>query len=405
MIRRIATAVFCGTLLASTALAQTLSDDKVRIGVLTDMSGPYRDTGGPGSVEAARMAVADFGGTIFGKPIEVVVGDHQNKPDVGVSLARRWYDVDGVDAIFDINNSAISLAINTLVESNGKVVINTGAASVALTNEGCTSNAVHYTYDTYALAKGAVEGLAQIGGKQNNWYVVGVDYTFGKQMTEMFTGFLRQKGNSIVGTAFHPLNASDVSSFMLMAQQSKADNIALTNAGADLVNAVKAAREFGIVPKQRIVPTLMLINNVHALGLPTSQGLVFTEGFYWNRTPQARTWSQRFFSKIKQMPSMVHAGTYSAVTQYLKAIQASGTDDGKAVVARMKQTPINDLFADNGRIREDGRMVHDMYLVQVKKPEESKEPWDYYKVLATIPGDKAFQPLSESKCRLVKRGS
>ncbi len=402
MISRIAAAALCSAaLLAPCAQAQKLSDDKVRIAVLTDMSGPYRDTAGPGSVEAARMAVADFGGKILGKTIEVIYGDHQNKPDVGVSIARRWYDVDGVDVILDINHSAISLAINKLIEENGKVVINTGGASLALTNEGCTANAIHYTYDTHALAKGAVEGLAQIGGNQDSWYVVGVDYTFGKQMTDMFTGFVKQRGGNIVGTVFHPLNASDLSSFMLAAQQSKAGNIALTNAGADLSNAIKAAKEFGV--KQRLVPTLMLINNVHAVGLPAAQGLVFTEGYYWNRTPQTRQWSRRFFEKIKQMPSMVHAGTYSAVMQYLKAIQATGTDDGKTVVAKMKQTPIDDIFAENGHIREDGRMVHDMYLVQVKKPAESKEPWDYYDILATIPGDKAFQPLSQSRCPLVKK--
>jgi branched-chain amino acid transport system substrate-binding protein len=313
--------------------------------------------------------------------------------------------VDGVDVILDVNHSAISLAINRLTEANGKVIINTGAASASLTNEGCAANAIHYTFDTYALANGVVEGLAQIGGNQDRWFVVGVDYTFGRQMTEMFTDFAKQKGSQVIGTVYHPLNASDLSSFMLAAQQSKAENIALTNAGADLVNALKAAKEFGIVPKQRIVPTLMLINNVHSLGFANSEGLVFTEGFYWNRTPQTREWSRRFFPRTKQMPSMVHAGTYSAVTHYLKAIQAAGTDDGKTVVAQMKKTPINDMFAENGRIRADGRMVHDMYLVQVKKASESKEPWDYYNVLATIPGDKAFQPLSKSKCPLVKQGS
>ena len=400
---RFAVAALCAACLTAPAFSQKVSDEKVRIGVLTDMAGPYRDTGGPGSVEAARMAIEDFGGKVLGKPIELVAGDHQNKADVGVSLAQKWYGQDGVDAIFGVNHSAIALAINKMVSSNGRVVINTGAGSVALTNEGCAATAVHYVYDTYALAHGVAEGMARLGSAGGKtWFVLAVDYAFGKQMAADLTESVRASGGRVVDTVFHPLNASDLSSFLLQAQQSKAENIALANAGADAVNAIKTAREFGVTPRQRVVPLLFLINNVHALGLKDAQGLVFTEAFYWNRTPQTRAWSRRFFSKIKQMPSMVHAGTYSAVTQYLKAIQAAGTDDGKTVVALMKKTPINDMFATNGRIREDGRMVHDMYLVQVKKPSESQEPWDYYNVLATIPGDKAFQPLANSKCPLVK---
>ena len=402
---RLAAAAICAAALATPAFAQKVSDDKVRIGVLTDMAGPYQDTGGPGSVEAARMAIEDFGGKVLGKTIELVGGDHQNKPDVGVTLARKWYDHDGVDAIFDVNHSAIALAINKMVSDNGRVVINTGAGSVALTNEGCSANAVHYVYDTYALASGAAQGMARMGGKREgrSWYILGVDYAFGKQMAADLTDSVRSTGGKLAGSVFHPLNAGDLSSFMLQAQQSKAENIALANAGADAVNAIKTAREFGVTSKQRIVPMLFLINNVHALGLKDAQGIVFTEAFYWNRTPETREWSRRFFSKMKQMPSMVHAGTYSAVTQYLNAIKATGTDDGKTVVAKMRKTPINDIFAANGRIRADGRMVHDMYLVQVKQPDESKEPWDYYNVIATIPGDQAFQPLARSKCPLVKQ--
>jgi branched-chain amino acid transport system substrate-binding protein len=403
-LHRFVAAAVCSALLATPAFSQKITGDKVRIGVLTDMAGPYQDTGGMGSVEAARMAIEDFGGKVLGKSIELVGGDHQNKADVGVTLARKWYDHEGVDAIFDVNHSAIALAINGLVAENGRVVINTGAGSVGLTNEGCTANAVHYVYDTYALATGAARGMARLGGSQaRSWYILGVDYAFGKQMAVDLTESVRGAGGRLSGSVFHPLSANDLSSFMLQAQQSKADNIALANAGADAVNAIKTAREFGVTPKQRIVPMLFLINNVHALGLKDAQGIVFTEAFYWNRTPETRTWSRRFFSKMKQMPSMIQAGTYSAVMQYLKAIQAAGTDDGKTVVALMKKTPINDMFASNGRIREDGRMVHDMYLVQVKKPGESQEPWDYYNVLATIPGEEAFQPLSKSKCPLVKR--
>jgi branched-chain amino acid transport system substrate-binding protein len=404
MRHRLAAFAICAVL-AAPAFSQKVSDDKVRIGVLTDMAGPYQDTGGPGSVEAARMAIEDFGGKVLGKPIELVAGDHQNKPDVGVALARKWYDTEGVDAIFDVNHSAIALALNKMVSASGKVVINTGAGSVALTNEGCTATAVHYVYDTYALANGAAEGMSKIkgAGAGKNWFVLAVDYAFGKQMAADVSQSVKANGGQVVGSVFHPLNASDLSSFLLQAQQSKAENIALADAGADAVNAIKTAQQFGITRNQRIVPMLFLINNVHALGLKDAQGIVFTEAFYWNRTPETRAWSRRFFLKMKQMPSMVHAGTYSAVMQYLKAIQATGTDAGKTVVAHMKKAPINDMFATNGRIREDGRMVHDIYLVQVKKPEESREPWDYYNVLATIPGDKAFQPLSQSKCPLVKQ--
>lgn len=393
------TAMIAGPTLAQTP-ASKVTDDKVRIGVLTDLSGPYSETAGPGSVEGARMAIEDFGGKVLGKPIELVSGDHQNKPDIGVSLARRWYERDGVDAIFDVNNTSIALAINKMVETNGKIIASTGAGSIALTNEGCAHNAFHWVFDTYALANGAAEGMTRKGGK--TWYIVGVDYTFGKQMAADATASVGALGGKVLGSTYHPLNASDLSSFLLQAQASKADNIALANAGADAVNSVKTAQQFGIMKNQRVVPMLMLINDVHSIGLKDAQGTMFLEGFYWNRTPATREWSRRYFGKMKKMPSMVHAGTYSAVMHYLKAIQAAGTDDGKVVAAQMRKMPVKDFFAENGKIRDDGRMVHDMYLVQVKTPEESKEPWDYYNVVATIPGDRAFQPLSRSKCSLVK---
>ena len=368
--------------------------------MLTDLSGPYSETAGPGSVEGARMAIEDFGGKVLGKSSELISGDHQNKADIGVSMARRWYDREGVDAIFDVNNSSIALAINKMVDANGKVAIYTGAGSLALTNEACVSNAINYVFDTYALATGAAEGFGRQDGKK--WFILGVDYTFGKQMAADVTSSIEQLGGKVIGSAFHPLNSSDLSSYLLQAQASKADNIALANAGGDAVNSVKTAQQFGVMKNQLVVPLLMLISDVHSIGLKDAQGINFLEGFDWNRTPATREWSRRYFSKMKRMPSMVHAGTYSAVTHYLKAIQAAGTDDGKTVAAQMKKMPINDFFAANGKIREDGRMVHDMYMVQVKKPEDSKEPWDYYNVVATIPGDKAFQPLSKSKCPLVK---
>ncbi|MHA7599895.1 ABC transporter substrate-binding protein [Alicycliphilus sp. T452] len=385
---------------SGTAHSQVISDDVVRIGVLSDMSGLYADTAGKGSVESARMAVQDFGGQVLGKKIEVVWADHQNKADIGSTRAREWFDREGVDLIIDINNTSVAVAVNNLARERNKLVINTGGASDILTNEHCAPTAIHYTYDSYALANGAVRGILAQGKK--DWFIVGVDYAFGKAMTANLTEFVQAGGGRIVGSTFHPLNASDFSSFLLQAQSSKAPVIALANATSDTVNTVKAANEFGITRKQTMVPSLMFINDIHALGLRHGQGMVFTTGFYWDRTDETRQWARRFFEKMKKMPSMIHAGAYSAVTQYLKAVRAAGTDDGLAVARQLKAAPLKDFFAQNGRVREDGRMVHDMFLVEVKKPDESKYPWDYYKVLSTIPGDQAFRPLSKSTCKLVK---
>ena len=391
-----------GLALAASALpsawAQSL-DGKIKIGVLSDMSGLYADTAGAGSVEAARMAIADFGGQVLGKPIELVTADHQNKADIGATAARGWFDRDGVDAIVDINNSSVAGALINLARERNKVLLMTGTASVGITNEQCSPTGVHYVYDTYAMANGAIKGVMAQGKK--DWYVVAVDYAFGKAMANSVNEFVTEGGGKVVGTVYHPLNASDFSSFLLQAQSSKASVIALANATSDTVNSIKTAQQFGISPKQTIVPQLMFINDVHALGLNLGQGMVLATAFYWDRTPETRTWSRRYFEKMKKMPSMIQAGGYSAVMHYLKAVQAAGTDDGAKVAAKMKELPINDFFAQGGKIRADGRMVHDMYLVQIKKPSESKSPWDYYHVLATIPGDQAFQPLSKSKCPLV----
>ena len=391
-----------GLALAASALpgawAQSL-DGKIKIGVLSDMSGLYADTAGAGSVEAARMAIADFGGQVLGKPIELVTADHQNKADIGATAARGWFDRDGVDAIVDINNSSVAGALINLARERNKVLLMTGTASVGITNEQCSPTGVHYVYDTYAMANGAINGVMAQGKK--DWYVVAVDYAFGKAMANSVNEFVTEGGGKVVGTVYHPLNASDFSSFLLQAQSSKASVIALANATSDTVNSIKTAQQFGISPKQTIVPQLMFINDVHALGLNLGQGMVLATAFYWDRTPETRTWSRRYFEKMKKMPSMIQAGGYSAVMHYLKAVQAAGTDDGAKVAAKMKELPINDFFAQGGKIRADGRMVHDMYLVQIKKPSESKSPWDYYHVLATIPGDQAFQPLSKSKCPLV----
>ena len=393
---------FCGlatgTLALTGAWAQN-TDGKIKIGVLSDMSGLYADTAGAGSVEAARMAIADFGGQVLGKPIELVTADHQNKADIGATAARAWFDREGVDAIVDINNSSVAGALINLARERNKVLLMTGTASVGITNEQCSPTGIHYVYDTYALANGAVKGVMAQGKK--DWYVVAVDYAFGKAMANSVNEFVTEGGGKVVGTVFHPLNASDFSSFLLQAQASKASAIALANATSDTVNAIKTAQQFGISPKQTIVPQLMFINDVHALGLNLGQGMVLATAFYWDRTPETRAWSRRYFEKMKKMPSMIQAGGYSAVMHYLKAVQAAGTDDGAKVAAKMKEMPINDFFAQGGKIRADGRMVHDMYLVQIKKPSESKSPWDYYHVLATIPGDQAFQPLSKSKCPLV----
>ncbi len=385
---------------AGTAGAQQISGDVVRIGVLTDMSGPYADTAGKGSVEAVKMAIKDFGDTVLGKKVEVVWADHQNKADVGATHARTWFDREGVDVIVDINNSAVAVAVNNLARERGKLIINTGGASDILTNEYCAPTAIHYTYDSYALTNGAVRGMLSQGKK--DWFILGVDYALGKAMAANVTEFLREGGGKLVGMTFHPLNASDFSSFLLQAQASKASVINLANGTSDTVNTIKAAYEFGITPKQTLVPNLLFINDVHALGLRYGQGMVLTTGFYWDRTEATRAWSRRFFEKMKKMPSMIHAGGYSAVTNYLKAVQATKSDDGATVARQLKKVPIEDFFAQNGKVREDGRMVHDMYLVQIKKPEESRYSWDYYKVLRTIPGDEAFRPLSKSTCKLVK---
>ena len=394
-------AMAAATLVAPLASAQAISDDKVVIGVLSDMSGLYSDTAGEGSVLAARMAIEDFGGKVLGKPIELVTGDHQNKADVGAGLARSWFERGGVDAIVDLNQSAVGMAVNALVRENGKVALNTGAVASSLTNEGCAPTAIHWTYDTYAMAYGAARGVSELGAK--TWFMLTVDYTFGHAFEANMTQFVNSLGGKVVGRVSHPMGTSDMSSFLLQAQASNADAIALANATNDTTNAIKTARQFGISPSQRVVPLLILLPDVHALGLEEAQGMTFATAFYWDRTPETRAWSKRFFEERKRMPTQVHAGGYSAVMHYLKAIEAAGTDKGADVVAKMREIPVNDMFATNGSIREDGRMIHDMYLVQVKAPSESKQPWDYYKVVATIPGEDAFQPLAKSTCSLVKQ--
>lgn len=403
VMRRSAAAIACATALAAgtATQAQTISDDVVRIGVLSDMSGLYADTAGKGSVEAAKMAVEDFGGTVLGKKIEVLSADHQNKADIGATRARTWFDRDNVDALVDLNNTAVSIAVYNLAKERNKLILNTAAASDVLTNEHCIPTAIHYTYDTYAFASGAAHGLMSQGKK--DWYILAVDYAFGKTAANTITQMIEGGGGKITGKTFYPLGANDFSSFILQAQSSKSPVVTLVSAGADTVNAIKAASQFGLTPKQTLVPQIMFISDVHSLGLKLAQGMVFATAFYWDRTPETRAWAERFKKRMNAMPSMIHAGTYSAVTQYLKAIEAAKTDDGLAVAKQLKSMKLDDMFAQGGHIREDGRMVHDMYLAQVKTPAESKGPWDYYKILSTIPGDKAFKPLSQSTCSLVKK--
>ncbi len=384
------------------AKAVKLSDNMVKIGVLTDMSGVYSDLGGQGSVTAAQMAVEDY--IAQAKPkfkIEVVYADHQNKADVGSNKVREWYDTQGVDMVTDVLNSGVAIAVAKVTQEKNRIMINTGAASTRLTNEDCTPNTVHYVYDTYALANGPGKAVTKAGG--DTWFFLTADYAFGASLEKDTSDAVKANGGKVLGSVRHPLNASDFSSFLLQAQASKAKVVGLANAGGDTVNSIKAANEFGLTKSQRLVGLLTTIVDIHALGLPTTQGMMFTEGFYWNLNDETRAWSRKFFTKHKKMPSMLHAGTYSAVTTYLKAVQAAGTDDAATVMKKMRDTPVSDFFAKNGKLREDGRMVHDMYLVEVKKPAESKEPWDYYHIKAVIPGNDAYQPMALSRCPLVKK--
>jgi branched-chain amino acid transport system substrate-binding protein len=381
--------------------AGAISGDKVVVGVMNDMSGLYADIGGPGSLVAAQMAAQDFGGKVLGKPIEIVSADHQNKPDVGANKAREWYDTQGVDMIVDVPTSSVAIAVGKVAAEKKRVFISTGAATTRLTNEDCNAYTVHYVYDTYALANGTGKAIVQQGGK--SWYFITADYAFGHSLESDTAAVVKANGGEVKGAVRHPLNASDFSSFLLQAQASKAQIVGLANAGGDTINSVKAANEFGLTKNQTLAGLLMFITDIHSLGLKTSQGMMLTDAWYWDMNEETRKFGRRFFEKMKRMPSFDQAGVYSAVTTYLKAIQAVGTDDADKVMAELKKTKINDMFTKNGYVRQDGRMVHDMYLMQVKKPEESKYPWDYYNVKAIIPAEQAFQPLSKSTCPMIKK--
>jgi branched-chain amino acid transport system substrate-binding protein len=389
-----------GLFLNSVADAQSPSG-VVRIGILNDQSGPYADFGGKTSVDAARMAVEDVGGKILGKSIEIIIGDHQNKPDVASAIARRWFDVDGVSAVAELTNSAVALAVQQIAKEKGKITLFTGPATTRLTNEDCSPTGFHWAFDTYSQAVGTARAVIAEGGK--SWFLLVADYAFGHQMASDLSKVVKTSGGTVVGEVRHPLNTSDFSSFLLRAQSSKAQIIGLASAGADTINSVKQAAEYRIAAGgQKLAGLVVVISDVDALGLTTANGLIFTTAFYWDRDEASRVWSKRFFERTGRMPGMVQAGTYSAVLHYLRAMEAAGTVDGKAVADKIREVPVDDFFA-KGRVREDGRMMHDMYLVEVKTPSESKAKWDYYKVLRRIPAEEAAQPLSESKCSLVKK--
>jgi branched-chain amino acid transport system substrate-binding protein len=378
-----------------------ISDDVVKIGVLTDMSSLYADATGKGSLAAVQMAVADYGGKVKGKSVEVIYADHQNKPDVGVNIARSWYDNEKVDAIFDVPTSSVALPISALTREKNRININSGGGSSDITGVACSPNTVHWTYDTYSLSNVAGKAMVQRG--EDTWFFVTADYAFGMALERDAANVVKESGGKVLGDVRHPLNSSDFSSFLLQAQASKSKVIALANAGGDTTNALKQAAEFGITQGgQKMIALLQEITDTHALGIKATQGLIVTDAFYWDMNDETRAFSKRFNEKVGHMPTMIQAGLYSATMHYLKAIDAIGTDEAPKVMAQMRATPVNDFFARNGKIRIDGRMVHDMYLFEVKKPEESKGEWDLYKLLATVPGDEAFRPIDKGGCPLVK---
>lgn len=393
-----------GAVCAAVSPPAFAAEDAIRIGVLTDMTGLYSDQNGQGSVTAVKMAVEDFGGKVLGKRIEVIAADHQNKADLAGSLAREWFYTKKVDMIANLGPSHTALAIVDVAKQKNRIAISTGAAATRLTNEGCTPNSIHYVYDTYALANGTANAVTKQGGK--TWYFVTADYVFGHALEKDASEIVVANGGKVVGRSRHPVNSSDFSSFILSAQGSGAQVIALANAGGDTINSLKTVKDFQVTKsgKQSVAAMVLFLTDVHSLGLPSTQGLLLTTAFYWDRTEETRKWSKRFFERMKRMPTDAQAGDYSSTLHYLKAIQAAKTDEASVVMTKMKATPINDMFASNGRIREDGRMVHDMYLAQVKAPNESNSPWDYFKIKGVIPAEQAFQPLSRSTCPLVKKG-
>jgi branched-chain amino acid transport system substrate-binding protein len=393
-------AAACGLVCAASLAQAQYSGDVIRIGFITDMSGLYSDIDGPAGAEVIRMAIADIGGQIGGKKIELVVADHQNKADIAGAKAREWFDQQGLDLLIGGTNSGTALAMSKVAQEKKKPLIVVGAASSALTNEQCSPYTVHWAYDTVALAKGTGNAVVKAGGK--TWYFLTADYAFGAALQNDTASVVKTAGGTVVGSVKHPLSASDFSSFLLQAQSSKAQILGLANAGGDTINAVKAANEFGVTKTMKLAGLLVFINDIHSLGLKTTQGMYLTDSWYWNQSPETRAWSRKFFDKFKRMPASLQAGDYSAAWNYLQAVKAAGTDDPDKVLAQLKKTKVNDVFAKNGYVRADGRMVHDMYLMQVKSPDQSKEPWDYYNVVETIKGEAPWTTKAESKCALWK---
>ena len=389
-------------MIAAAGAHAQVSDDPVRIGVLNDQSGLYADLGGPGSVVAARMAVEDFGGSVLGKPVEIVVADHQNKADIGAAIARRWFDAEKVDMAIGFDNSSVALAVERLAAEHNRIAIAGAVGSTAFTGKACTPTEASWLYDSYALTTSLARSVVAEG--RDTWFFVTVDYAFGHSLEADATAAVLAAGGKVLGGVRHPLNTADFSSYLLQAQASGAKVVALANGGGDMINAIKQAREFGLTRGgQTVVSLLVFISDVHSMGLQTAQGLKFATAFYWDRDEQSRAWSKRFLARHGKMPTMAQAGVYSAIRHYLKAIDAAGTDEAKAVMAKMREIPVNDFYAKNAHLREDGRLVHDMYFAEVKKPSESKEPWDDYNILGTIPGATAFRSLADGGCPLAQR--
>ena len=404
---RIFASLLLGTAIGLAATSSAFAQDKtVKIGALSDQSGLYADLGGPGSTLAAQMAIEDSGMTAKGWKIDVISGDHQNKPDVGVNIARQWFDVDKVDVIVDVPNSGVALAVSNLVKEKNGVFLNSGAGTSDLTNAQCTPNTIHWTYDTYTLAHGTGTALTKSGG--DTWFFITADYAFGAALERDTTAAVQASGGKVLGGVKAPINTADFSSFLLQAQASKAKVIGLANAGSDTTNSIKQAAEFGITAGgQKLAALLLFITDVHSLGLKAAQGLNFTETFYWDLNDNSRAFAKRFQDRMKNhgMPSMVHAGVYSSLVHYFKALEALGGNphDGAKVVAKMKEIPTDDPLFGKGSIQPNGRKIHPAYLFEVKAPAESKGPWDYYKLVSTIPADQAFTPLADSKCALLKK--
>ena len=393
-------------LLQGSAFAQTagakISDGVVKIGVLTDINGPFMDNVGKGSIVATEIAVEEFGGKVLGFPIEVVIADHQNKADIASTKAREWLDRDKVDAVTELGNSAVALSVMRIAQEKNRMSIVTGAGAVRISNEDCSPNNVHWVYDSYALANVGTKSLVKRGFK--TWYYLTADYAFGHSLEGDGKRFIEDAGGKVVGTSRYPFPGNDFASYILKAQESKANAVAIATAGLDLQNAIKQGREFGLGAGGQVsVAMLMSIMDVHGLGLKNAGGMMFAETFYWDRDDDSRQFADKFFKKMKRMPTALQAGQYSAIRTYLKAVEQAKTDDVAEVIKTMKTMNINDAFAKNGKLRDDGKMIHDMYLVKVKTPAESKKPWDYYSIEETVPGNEAFESLSQSKCSLVKK--